>query len=87
MLVSYVLFRRYLTRELIKYMSIFHKALKDGIIAILLFECWVLNKGTIGTIFNVFGITQSGIEPRTLHQYRFTKALTQIVKLRNYFLL
>ena len=34
------LFRRYLTRELIWHKSIFHKALKDGIIVILRFAFW-----------------------------------------------
>ena len=57
------LFQRYLTRELIWHKSIFHKALKDGIIAI----CYVRksqhfpNKATTGTIFNLFGIMLSFI--------------------------
>ena len=74
------LFWRYLTRELIWQKSIFHKTLKDDIIAIWLvfccvfiekepvFLCSVLNKGTTGTIFVTSLVWRGpwlGIEPGT----------------------
>ena len=78
-------FWRYLTRELIWYESIFHKALKDGIFKIIFFKepvfpFWysVLNKGTTWYHFYiVFRMTRHclGIEPgtfRTQNQHFIT---------------
>ena len=74
----YLLFQRYLTREYIWHESIFHKALKDGIVAfcnlilekvpVFPFSCSVLNKGNTATIFItslVWSGPWLGIEPAT----------------------